>query len=100
MDEKMKLMADVIDLAINKYLWDGQRNRTRPTLICSCSAIYAADNYESDAEKIMAFLEPMGVDSFATQEFNCAHSGQKRQYARALWLTWAAIIAREEGKTI
>ena len=97
----MKLMADVIDLAINKCLWDGRNNRIeKPTLVCSCAAIYLADNYESEPNEIIDFLESMGIDSFSTQEFYFAPSGPKRQYARALWLTWAAIIAREEGITL
>ena len=96
----MKLMADVIDLAINKYLWDGQSDKlVRRVQILSCAAISNANKHrDCETEKIMDFLRPMGIDPESSQEFRSVPYGEKRQYARALWLTWAAMIAREEGK--
>ena len=119
MDEQMKLMADVIDLAINKYLWDGRINTAGGyDDEFSCTAILAAtieannrskfpvnekivlSQCESAAREIMDFLQPMGVYPPSKTEFYTIPFGQKRQYARALWLTWAAMIAREEGETL
>ena len=94
----MTSVADIIDLAINKYLWDGQSDIVKkPAQGFSCNAINVAD--ESETTEIMDFLWSMGLDPRSTQEFHFAPSGLKRQYARAFWLTWAAMIAREEEKT-
>ena len=98
----MKLMADVIDLAINEYLWDGGDNNS--SQIFSCIAIIVAGKRNKlsteKIEKIMDFLRAMGMDSDDTHEFDCFPSWPQKQYARALWLTWTAMIAREEGKTL
>ena len=98
----MKLMADVIDLAINEYLWDGRGNKSiRRGDAYSCEAIdRVIDRNDSERAKIMDFLRSMGVITGYRDEFNCFPSGPKRQYARALWLTWAAMIAEEEGKML
>ena len=98
----MKLMADVIDLAINKHLWDGRgyyfKNSAK---IFSCSAIRAANKHNELAiAKTMDFLRSMGIEPGGSQEFRSNNFGPRNQYARALWLTWAAMIAREEGKTL
>ena len=98
----MKLMADVIDLAINKYLWDGKSdNVSRLTQIFSCAAIVEAHKCnEFFAKETMRFLQSIGLDTTSRQEFRIFDFGPQQQYARALWLTWAAMIAREEGKTL
>ena len=97
-------MADVLDLAVNQYLWDGRSDRLiRRVQIFSCSAIAIANankRKDSETEKIMDFLQSIGLDTESTQAFRSVPYGEKRQYARALWLTWAAMIAREEGKTL
>ena len=97
----MKLMADVIDLAINNYLWDGRRDYSeKKPSIFSCSAIVEASKAnELFAKKTMRFLRSMGMDPGSAQEFRIFDFGPRQQYARALWLTWASMIAREEGKT-
>ena len=98
----MKLMADVIDLAVNKYLWNGGNNNS--SQIFSCIAIIVAGKRNKlsteKIEKIMDFLRSMGIDPDLTQEFDCFPSWPQKQYARALWLTWVAMIAREEGITL
>ena len=95
----MKLMADVIELAINKHLWDGCANKVGGyDDEFSCPAVDAADR--SVTTQIKRFLQSMGVKPMGLQEFSSILSGPKRQYARALWLTWAAMIAREERKTL
>ena len=95
----MKLMADVIDLAINEYLWDGEGNKSMQIFSCVAIIIVGKRNKFS-TEKIMDFLRSMGIDLDATHEFDCFPSWPRKQYARALWLTWAAMIAREEGEVL
>ena len=101
----MKLMANTIDLAINNHLWDGHSNTVKnpSPLSSSCSAINAAD--ASRIKEILDFLQPLGLvivsNSYGSAgNFSEFESGEKRQFARALWLTWAAMIAREEEKTL
>lgn len=119
----MKLMADVIDRAINNHLWDGCPNQDGGYgYEFSCPAILAANirahieannrskspvkekilfaRFGSSAKELMDFLRSMGVCTDSKTEFDTILCGPKRQYARALWLTWAAMIAREEGKML
>ena len=95
-------MADVIDIAINKYLWAGQANIIDTSVQrFACNAILAATKCdESATEGILNFLCSMGMHPGITQEFSSIPYGPTRQYARALWLTWAAMIAKEEGLTL
>ena len=92
----MKAMADVIDLAINEHLWDGgSQNRENNY---SCIAVYEAcraDNFPKI--KIDCFMEQLGCPTLCGIQFFEFEEGPKRQRARALWLTWASMIAREEG---
>ena len=98
----MKLMAEVIDLAINEYLWDGRNNYSeKKPSIFSCAAIVEASKAnELFAKETMHFMRSMGLDPCSVLEFRIFDFGPRQQYARALWLTWAAMIAREEGKTL
>ena len=92
-------LADVIDIAINKYLWDGLGDRPKkPAESYSCPAVDRADR--SATTEIKNFLQSMGMNPIGLREFNAVPYGPKRQYARALWLTWAAMIAREEGEVL
>lgn len=91
-------MADTIERAINEYLWDGEKfcinKRTN-----SCGAIIIAVNrLDTLPQEINDFLISLGCDTESAAQFNELEGGKKRQYARALWLTWAAMIAREEGR--
>ena len=85
-------ISEVINLAIDEYLWDGIGNCSHPLegggLSSVCAAVYwNTDHFVGD------FLEELGwSDSF--DEFP---AGPKRQYARAFALTFAALIAEEEG---
>ena len=98
-DVKMIRMADVIDLAINRYLWNGRNDDARDEVReYSCHAIVVADNFGTT--EAMNFLQSMGMNPHGVREFRSIQFGLKRQYARALWLTWAAMISREEGKTL
>lgn len=91
-------MADVIDLAINEHLWNGTvKHSTKATVRFSCEAVYQATNRNDlIAIKIEKFLQSMGLDPQSVHEFEEIKAGKKRQYARALWLTLASMIAREE----
>ena len=105
----MKLMADVIDHTIDHNLWDGQSHiiyfmdghsdaLLQTKYDYSCYAINMACRHNKlAAGKIMDFLQSMGADPVNQRQFDFAPSGPERQYARAFWLTWAAMIAREEG---
>lgn len=109
MDEKMNTIADVIDLAINKYLWDGSRLLLDGSSVgtypikseYSCAAVRKSRNYADSIKEIydlkeFNFLRSLGCNTSSSQQFEEIDFGEKRQYARALWLTWAAMIAREE----
>ena len=89
-------IADTIDLAINKYLWDGGSDFLKPDF--SCGAIVQSCDYtHSIRTHALEFICSLGCDRDSRCLFSEFPSGPKRQYARALWLTWAAMIAREEG---
>ncbi len=93
-------VADIIDLAINRHLWGGEDDRWEPgEYEFSCSALGMACKYNArNRRKVEEFLLPMGIVFHGIREqFDGIPRGPKRQYARALWLTWAAMIAREEG---
>ena len=102
MDEKMIAMADVIERAINEILWTGEYLAPENAEAqFSCVAIQKSTNWDNNAiHEICSFLQSMGISCSATQQFSEIAWGEKRQYARAFWLTWAAMIAREEGKTL
>ena len=38
-----------------------------------------------------------GAVDFTTSNFHSIPAGRRRQNARALWLTWAALMAAEQG---
>lgn len=101
MDEKVKPydLADAIDMAINEKLWDGASTKTKPFKDeFSCIAIYRALRFNVTAKhKASAFIQKLGCTPGGLNEFKEIDVGEKRQYARALWLTWASMIAREEG---
>lgn len=92
-------IADIIDLAINRHLWDGETAHAAIRYEYSCPAIDKACRYSAgNVKKLEAFLLPMGIEyQGIAEQFKGIPAGPKRQYARALWLTWAAMIAREEG---
>ena len=105
-------MVDIIELAIDEYLWDGESNIiTKPAPEGFCSdinvprtysvsfAIRKAVNRDIHARrKVQCFLETMGqpLAGYSMNHYSGIAWGKKRQYARAFWLTWAAMIAKEE----
>jgi hypothetical protein len=96
-------IADVIHLAIERYLWDGEvfdEDKTH-----SCDAVYYAlldlvqnrDEFPFHRNKSMDFIRSLGWRTNVYDSFNEFETDPKRQYARALALTFAEMIAREEG---
>ncbi len=93
-------IADTIDCAINEYLWDGFRkfNYFKQSKF-SCIALRVASvKIKVDPDKsVLPYLKSFGCNIDKPNAFREFTYGPKRQYARALWLTWAAMIAEEEG---
>lgn len=63
----------------------------RPLDLAQAAAFLGCSRYT------LADKAKLGCNFDGDNEFNEIKFGEKRQYARALWLTWAAMIAREEG---
>ena len=93
-----KSIEDIIHDAIENHLWGGYDEwRDSPAISAyTCAAVrIAARGNNSLFGKSKSFLEELGwPDYSAFYEFN---KGPKRQYARALALTFAELISREEG---
>jgi hypothetical protein len=64
----------------------------------SCNAIKAVGPWVP-LDQIFTGLERMGLRCGSSYEFPLSEfeSREQRQYARALWLTWAALMAEEQG---
>lgn len=96
---KMKI-STAIERAINTTLWDG----IEPLLPSanksglSCIAVNILPDVTGPLyDRIYAGLENMGLNTLSRFQFHDIKHGCKRQYARALWLTWAALMAEEQG---
>ena len=90
-------LGDVIDLAINKYLWDGVSQDLRQTKFASsCSAIAMSSSISAST---IEFLRSLGCGTDSNLEFNVFAFGEQRQQARALWLTWARKDDRARNRT-
>lgn len=64
----------------------------------SCDAINAENaQHNFGWSGIREGLENMGLVTHSVRAFNDIPEGPKRQYARALWITWAALMAKEQG---
>lgn len=67
-------------------------------VICEYSCDAAIDGLSSQKEEeTLNFLASMGVIADSCEQFKDIPRGPQRQYARALWLTWAALMAKEWG---
>lgn len=89
-------IANIIDIAINKHLWDGRYDLKVSKRRYSCVAIFLAEGFSS--ARLNKFITDLGCDTDDETLFDEFDNLVKRQYARALWLTWAAMIAREEDR--
>lgn len=94
-----KSISQTIDRAINNHLWGGLELKAPDTFKMSCLAIDGACNYKSRPyNEVLCFLRSLGLSTSSRKEFSEFKQPEKKQYARALWLTWASMIAREEKR--
>ena len=101
MNQGMKI-SEILDTALEYLNRTGDEEVDR-TSAFSCNAIkmvvhdgQAGCKY-SLPEDIKRGLENMGLDCSDAMQFQSIPYGVQRQQARALWLTWAAMMAREQG---
>lgn len=85
--------------AINNHLDSGEGKKDdncKPYY--SCWAVDDANDINiRQSSRDIDFLEKMGVDGGSQFQFEEFPAGPKRQFARALWLTWAALMAKEKA---
>ena len=84
-----------------EHLWDGTEIRAGGSYY-SCHAIERADVFAEGIDnklwlQIMEGLRAMGLNPDSAGEFDDVKGVRKRQHARAMWLTWAALMAKEQG---
>jgi hypothetical protein len=78
-------VSEVIDGAISRL----------ETREYSCGAVYGQKTYSRALRgEALEFLESLGCPMHSRQAFNDIPV-RRRRYARALWLTWAAMIAKD-----
>jgi hypothetical protein len=107
----MESISDVLWRAANEFLWDGRLpipsrlDRDRREMY-SCDAVYRAAmaNGSSDAwdtyRAANSFIRSLGCPTYSMYAFRHKEleSDEKRQGARYLWLVFAAMIAKEQGR--
>jgi hypothetical protein len=95
---KPQQIARVLDLAIEHYLATSHLDGRPGSSWYSCMAVYSAAEklYPLPGVKaqLKRFMRSMGLNPNATNAFREFELGRRRQQARALWLTWAALMAR------
>ena len=84
-------IADTLHDAIELRLWDGVEPKRSGTCQFSCVAV--SESYSNPA---VDFLHTLGWP-YNHGDFMEFRFGERRQYARALALTFAELIAREEN---
>lgn len=100
----MPKISTVLNLAADKYLWDGGGPRNGDNLF-SCWAIDdAVDSYCLSSmvrymlvNRINEGLETLGLDTCSMKQFSEFEDIEERQGARYLWLKTAAMLAEEQG---
>ena len=93
------IFADIIDIAINEHLWHGFRkfDYTKQSKFSCIALRIASVKMKVDPDKsVLPYLKSFGCNLDDLGAFGEFTRGPQRQYVRALWLTWAAMIAREE----
>lgn len=92
-------ISTLIERAINTALWDGKKPlysypeyKVEFSYIAVCLAMDGGCYGPIDIG-----LSNMGVKTGSITQFRDISIGPKHQYARALWLTWAALMAKEQG---
>lgn len=92
-------ISEILHLAADRYLWDGV-NHDDTSAEFSCYAIYDAIYFTENQnmkEAIDVGLTNMGLCTYLGYSFDEFEEGEDRQYARYLWLKFAAMIAEEQG---
>jgi hypothetical protein len=89
-------LAAIFDEAIEKHLSDGS-DIFAAKCYFSCAAVELACRNALEARDSSSYLSGLGVKRSSCQEFDDIPLGPKGQYARALWLTWAALMAKEDA---
>lgn len=102
----MKL-SEIVRLAADKCLWDGNSWPPRDAENYSCCAIYRAleEEYEADFpyagdadEEIISILASMGLPDSSWLCFEEFSFGEERQGVRYAWLHFVADYLEEQGK--
>ena len=90
--------SEVIRKAIDTRLWDGTDADVKTA--ASCLAVNYCDQNRRFASwgPVVAWMEDRFGDVVGTDVFYGIEECERRQLARALWLTLAAHIAEEEGQ--
>lgn len=99
-----KQLTEIIDIAINDYLWSGGHEDECIKTNFSCEAIADAilELHNKDLGERVALqntfhniLRECGLPDFSQNAFFDIKGGAPRQYARALWLTWVQLMIQE-----
>lgn len=80
------------------YTWSKKHDYSCNTIFSVARDAYHHIDLDKERElheRFEAFMEMMHVDKLRDQFEDAFPDGVKRQQARALWLTWAAMMAKE-----
>lgn len=94
--ENYMAMPERLERAINRNLARSVPNWLSEVSEYSCDAVCYDLSFEK-AEETLDFLHSLGMRTDSIRQFEDIPRGPQRQYARALWLTWAALMAKEWG---
>lgn len=84
-------VSEALDAAV-AHLWNGRNLKQINVTPYSCNAVKMAS---FGSVRTVGFMESLGVNPMSGSEFSDFRNSEERQYARALWLTFAAHYARE-----
>lgn len=87
-------MPERLERAINRNLSKDVTHWNQAICEYSCDAAIDGLSFQT-GEETLDFLHSLGARTDSINLFNDIPRGPQRQYARALWLTWAALMAKE-----
>lgn len=96
-------ISTAIERAINTELWNGKKTSDlyfsldAKTEYSCCAISFVIGVTTAQFNRIDEGLIQMGLNTSSCFQFHDIHGSEQRQYARALWLTWAALMAKEQG---
>lgn len=96
----MTKISEIINRAIDKHLSpfaDAEWCLSNGLSEYSCDAIWHAAGDLYYQGPVTKFLRELGCHTTSLVLFDGFADEHHRQMARAIWLTWAAMIAEEEG---